>query len=315
VIKALVLVAGTLALLATGCGGGGTGGADSATTTAENDQQTEFVAASGQMSPRTHLFGDPVHLQVDVVVNRTQLDPNRISLKNGFKPYEQVGETTVTRHDAGDLTQLRFDTTIRCLEYACLTPTISTLTDPEAGAPRIFRFDPTNVLYSDPGADKPRVLRTVAWPQLEAVSRINGQDARNLFGFPFRWSVLPLPPLTTSISPSLLAALLLAGAALLLALPVTLVARRLRRRPAEVAEPELEASPLERALQLVEWSKTRSGDERRAALEALAEELDDVEDGRLADDTRAAAWQRPFPSPDDAGRLVAAVREAHGLAG
>jgi hypothetical protein len=142
-----------------------------------------------------------------LVVNRTQLDPDRVLVKGAFKPYEEVGETTVTRRDAGNLSHLRFDTKIRCLEYECLTQRITTITDPGAGAPRVFRFKPTRVLYTEPGKDEPRLLRAIRWPQLETVSRINGQDPAQLFGFPFRWDVFPLPALSRRFAPSLLAAL------------------------------------------------------------------------------------------------------------
>lgn len=307
--RTLYVLAAAGALLVAGCG------AAKEAATEPEQAPVEFVRATGQMSPRTHLFADPIDLRVDVVVNRNQLDPARISIKSSFKPYAEVGETTVARRDAGDLTHLRFDTQVRCLEFECLTQRINTITDPSAGAPRVFNFKPTDVLYADPDKQEPRLLRTIRWPQLETVSRINGQDATQVFGFPFRWDVFPLPTLSTSISPALLAALLLAAAALLLVLPVILVARRLRRKESELEEPEPEASPLERALELVEWSKARSGDERRAALEALADELDALEDEALATDARAAAWRPPFPSPEDATQVVVAVREAHGLAG
>lgn len=323
--RALVVLVAGIAVLVVGCGDGGT----KETTSEQEQSPVEFVRATTETSPRTHLFGDSVDLRVDVVVNRNQLDPERISVKGSFKPYTEVGDTKVTRRDAGDLTHLRFDTTVRCLEFACISargPAWGAATTPGNDDPgqysssqpspvRTGRFAPATLLYDEPGQEKPRPLRKLNWPLLETVSRINTEDPSQVFGFPFRWDVFPLPALSTSISPSLLAALLLTSAALLLVLPVALIVRRLRRKEPEVVEAEPEASPLERALELVEWSKTRSGDERRAALEALADELDALEDAPLAGETRAAAWRPPFPSPEDAERVVAAVREAHGLAG
>ncbi len=81
------------------------------------------------------------------------------------------------------------------------------------------------------------------------------------------------------MSPTTLGLLLLLLAAALLLLPATLVLRwwRKRRQPPP-PEPEPEPTPLERAIALVEWSLGReNGAERRAALEALASELDVVE--------------------------------------
>ncbi len=169
------------------------------------------------------------------------------------------------------------------------------------------------MLYADPAQKKPRLLRSIRWGLLESASRINAQDPTQVFGFPFRSTLVPLPSLTYRISPTALALTLLVLAGLLLVLPVTLVARRLRRRPPPPEEPEPELTPLERALQLVEWSLERPDPaDRRAALDALATELDVVGDATLATEARAAGWSRPAPQPDDASRVVAAVKEAHG---
>ena len=197
-----------------------------------------------------------------------------MQLKAAFAPYKPAGAMRVTRHDAGSLTELNYTVPLRCLELACISG-IGTSVNPQAGAPRSFRFAPGSLLYTDPGKKTPRLLRAVVWPKLESASRINGQDPTQVFGFPFRGSLTPLPSITYRVSPPVLAAILLVLAALLLVLPITLVVRRLRRRPPPVEEPEPEVTPLERALQLVEWSRGRPDpEERRSALEALAAELD-----------------------------------------
>jgi hypothetical protein len=273
-----------------------------------------FLVASGSLSPQTHLFGDTVTAQAQVVLDNRKLDPGRVQLKTAFTPYKPVGELRVTRRDAGSLTELEYEVPLRCLELACISG-IGTSLNPQAGAPRSFRFAPGSLLYTDPGKKTPRLLRTVVWPKLESASRINGQDPTQVFGFPFRGSVTPLPSITYRVSPPALAAILLALAALLLVLPITLLVRRLRRRPPPVEEPEPEVTPLERALQLVEWSRGRPDpEERRSALEALAGELDSLGDGSLASDVRDEGWRRPFPDPDEAGKLVVRVQEAHGSA-
>ena len=97
-------------------------------------------------------------------------------------------------------------------------------------------------------------------------------------------------------------------------LPATLVLRwwRERRRPPP-PEPEPEPTALERAIALVEWSLGReNGAERRAALEALASELDVVEPNGLGDETRVAAWSPPSPSPGETERILTLVKERHG---
>lgn len=293
-----------LALLAAGCGGGDEIPALPAGS---------FVAAGGSLSPAIQLFGDTVTAQANVVVDRRRLDPARVRLKGAFAPYEQVGETQVTRRDAGDLTELRFEQRLRCLERDCITATLGTIVDPSGGAPRTFRFQPAQVLYDEPEAKVPRTLRTVRWGPLLSVSRINAQEVTQVYGFPFRATVSPLPGLTYRIPPAGLAAILLLAAAALLALPATLVVRRLRRRQPLPDEPEPEVSPLEQAIGLVEWSLDREDPERRAALEALAVELDAVGDHAVADDAREAGWSPSPPAQERARLLVARVKEAHGV--
>ena len=273
-----------------------------------------FLVASGSLTPQTHLFGDTVTARAQVVLDNRKLDPDRVQLKAAFAPYKPIANMRVSRRDAGSLTELNYEVPLHCLELACISG-IGTSVNPQAGAPRSFRFAPGNLLYTDPGKKKPRVLRAVVWPKLESASRINGQDPTQVFGFPFRGSLTPLPSITYRVSPPALAAILLAFAVLLLVLPITLVVRRLRQRPPPVEEPEPEMTPLERAIQLVEWSRGRpEPEERRSALEALAAELDSLGDGSLASEVRAEGWRQPFPDPDEAGRLVVRVQEAHGPA-
>ena len=294
------------ASLAAGCGGSGD---EIAALPAGS-----FVTATGSLSPTVHLFGDTITAEVQAVVDRAQLDPGRVSLKTFFEPYEQVGETEVSRRDAGDLSEVRYRLKLRCLTRTCMTATLGTIINPGGGAPRIFRFQPAQVQYTDPGADEPRLLRTVRFTPLESVSRINAQDVNQVYGFPFRGTFTPLPAVSQRISPGLLAALLVLAAAVLLVLPVTLAVRwyRRRRRPPP-PEPEPEPSPLARAVALVEWSLAREdGAERRAALDALAAELDVLESDGLAEETRVAAWSPPSPSPMEATRILALVKERHG---
>jgi hypothetical protein len=292
--------------LAAGCGGGGD---DIAAL-----PPGSFVSASGELGPPIHLFGDTISADVSVVVDRTKLDPARISLKTSFEPYEPVEKMAVTRREAGSLAEIRYRLRLRCLERACITSTLGTIQNPGGSAPRTFRFQPAQVQYTDPGSKEPRLLRTVRFSPIESVTRINAQDVTQVYGFPFRGNVTPLPAISQRVSPTTLGVILLLLAAALLVLPVTLVIRgRRRRRHPPPPEPEPEPSPLERAIALVEWSLEReNGAERRAALDALATELDVVESDGLADETRVAAWSPPSPSPMEATRILTIVRERHG---
>ena len=293
-------------LLAAGCGGGG--------DDIPGLPAGSFVAASGSLAPPIHLFGDTVTTEIDVVVDRTRLDPSRLSFKTFFEPYEQIGDPELTRRDAGDLTEVRYRLQLRCLERDCITSTLGTIIDPGGNAPRSFRFQPAQVRYTDPDAKESRLLRTVRFLPVESITRINAQDVSQVYGFPFRGTFTPLPALSQRVSPATLAGLLLLLAAALLVLPVTLLVRwlRSRRRPPP-EEPEPELSPLARAVALVEWSLDREdGAERRAALDALAGELDVLERDGLADETRVAAWSPPSPTPVEARRILELVKEWHG---
>jgi hypothetical protein len=294
--------------LAAGCGGGGE---DIAAL-----PPGSFVSSSGELGPPIHLFGDTLNADVSVVVDKTKLDPGRISLKTFFEPYEPIEEPQVVRREAGNLAEIRYSLRLRCLQRACITSTLGTIANPSGSAPRTFRFQPAQVQYTDPGADQPRLLRSVRFGPIESVTRINAQDVTQTFGFPFRSSVTPLPAASQRMSATALGVILFLLAAALLVFPATLVARwwRARRQPPP-PEPEPEPTPLERAIALVEWSLAReNGAERRAALDALAAELDVVEPNGLAEQTRIAAWSPPSPSTGEAERILTLVKDRHGNA-
>ena len=69
------------------------------------------------------------------MVDRTKLDPGRLSLKTNFSPYEQVGETEVSRRNAGDLAEVRYRLRLRCLKRECITATLGTTLNPGGRRP------------------------------------------------------------------------------------------------------------------------------------------------------------------------------------
>jgi hypothetical protein len=311
-VRARLGLLAALALLAPACGG------DDEETPAV--PQGRFVATSRLLTPSTHLFGDTVSARVDVVVDRDHLDPGRVRLKAEFPPYERVGGIAVERRDYDRYTRLRFDIKLRCLGLACLAGAVSPGITPAGGAPearraeKIYRFRPAHVYYDAPGAQKPRHLKRVWWPRLEALTRISPSEPGLTFALssPFRTTISSLPGLTYRISPTLLGTALLLAAALLLILPARFGWSwlRSRRRPPPVEE-ALELTPLERALVLVEQTRESvDGEDRRKALEVLAVELDTSERADQAGEARALAWSPSEPSPEAAGELVESVRES-----
>jgi hypothetical protein len=268
------------------------------------------ILATPSITPSVHVFGDSVKATLDVVVDASKIDPGRVELTPRFFPYERIGGVHVERTDYGDVTRLRYTMRLRCLGPQCIPsrlPSAAGPQEPGRGGRKAFRFRPSFLLYDQQPRD--RLLQVVRWPTLESVSRIN-ETQFGLSQFAFRAGYRPLPGITWLLNPTLLAALLLL-AALVPLTPAALLVRRwyLERRAAAEPEPEPELEPLERALRLVEWSRDRpDGEDRRRALEALAEELETVQ-SPLADDARTLAWSPSSPSPDGATLLVERVRD------
>lgn len=275
------------------------------------------------VSPETHLFADPVIARVDVVVDPSQLDPDRIRVALGFEPYETIGETLVTRRDVGALVQLRFAATLRCLDIRCLGPRFaSVLGAQEAGRAERhrFQFRPAEVRYGGVDGREETLLRR-RFPTVEVVSRLNtarldaADEPITSPGSPrsaYMASLEPPPP-TYRLSPTLLAALALTGAFLLFLFPGALVVRVLYRRWRAARRPR-SLSPLERALLLVDWTGRRQdgAEERRKALEALADALERAGAPSLAERARELAWAAEAPGRERARDVAAEAREAVG---
>ena len=294
--------------LAAGCGGGGD---DIAAL-----PPGSFASASGELGPPIHLFGDTIDADVSVVVDKTKLDPGRVSVKTFFEPYEPIEEMEVlgARQETWRRSATGFGSAV---SSALASPRPWGRSRIRAGLRRAHsgsspRRCSTRIREpSSRGSSAPS-----RFAPIESVTRINAQDVTQVYGFPFRGSFSPLPALSQRMSATTLGLLLLLLAAALLVLPATLVLRwwRKRRQPPP-PEPEPEPTPLERAIALVEWSLGReNGAERRAALDALASELDVVEPkpNGLADETRVAAWSQPSPSTGETERILTLVKERHG---
>ena len=266
------------------------------------------VLATPTLDQSVHLFGDTVVARLAVLVDKRRLDPDRVELVPRFRPYERVGRVRVSREDHGDVAELRYTIRLRCLGMPCIPGRLQSAAGPDEpgrGERKAFHFPASLVVYRE--GERERLLRIVRWPPLESVSRLS--ESQFAPQFAFKAGYVPLPGTTWRVPPTLLASVLVLVALALLAPAFIVVRRRLRaRRPVEVeAEPEL--PPLERALLLVEWTGDREdGEDRRRALEVLAEELDVVA-SPLAGDARRLAWSSPSPTPDAATDVVRRVRE------
>jgi len=276
----------------------------------------QAFSATWSLFPRTHLFGDTVHMRVEATVDRRRVDPNLLRLEAHFKPYERIAPPTRTRRDVGHYTQLVYRMDLRCLDPACAAGT---------GAIRRIRVEPARLMYRGPSRRGRVEPVTHEWPVMLAFSRLDPADlaarARGVTPFgqnPNRVSKQPLPPwrIDSELAPAsyslrpdsafwlaIVAALLLVVGAGFFLRPYLPEATFLRRRG--------EPGPLERALAVVESARASGMEEReRKALELLGSELARGGETKLAESARALAWSRPDPpEPALTTALAVDVRE------
>ena len=275
------------------------------------------LATSRALTPTAHLFGDFVQARLDVIVDRDDLDPDRVKASLDFLPYRIQNGVKRSREDFSHFTRLRWEATLRCITIACVPSRLQSVLGAQEGRGerRTYRFKPTRVTYEDPKTGKVSRLRQVFWPPLDAISRLS-PDAQEIPSYAslgpggeFGATLAPVDEPTFRAPAWLLGGALLVAALALLALPITLIVREVRRRrPAPQSGEQL--SPLESALRRVERMRDHGDvEEQREALEALAFELDG--DGRAAR-VRALAWQHDAPAAADTTALLSELRGADG---
>jgi hypothetical protein len=273
------------------------------------------IVATASITPDTHLFAEPVAARVDLVLDPRQLDPDRIEVRMRFPPYRLVGPVKETRREVDELVHVRYTATIRCLEVACLAPRFETvLGEQEAGRAErhTYRFPPAEIHYEEDDG-RPQLLFRRAFAPLQVVSRLNSAqlDAADQPGATrsaYTASLEP-PASTYRMSPERIAAVAFAAAFLLFLFPAVLAGRFLLARWRASRRPR-DLSPLERALVLVDWTGRQADGEhdRRKALEALADALEQEGARPLAEATRTFAWAEESPGRERADELAAEAR-------
>jgi hypothetical protein len=248
------------------------------------------------ISPRVHLFGEPVTAEAEFVVDPARIDPSGLQLEARFFPYTQVAaERTETA--AGDLVRIRYRFRLSCTRTACLP----------SGDKREIQLETARVAYGRRDtAESPdgvsvgtvRAQDIVGWPTFEVTSRLGPFDVERAH---WRAELGELPPPSVRATPTALGAALLGSSALLALLGTALVASQLLRRPDGTAAADDEQrpqTPLERALAgVLASSANGAGPEQRKSLERLARELSAGGRSELAARARRLAW-----SPRQAGR-------------
>ena len=258
----------------------------------------EAIAGTATLRPQQHLFGDPVHARVEIVVDHERVDPDTVRIRPNFGAYRDLRPVHRTRIEGGATTRLRYDYLLACLTKACIPN----------GAGHVD-FGQVNVSYRTRTANGTETT-TLDWPPLRAAARIAPQ---RMWEAGLRADIGDLPPPTYRVSPravelvALLLAVLFASAALILTLrrlPLDELAVRLGVRKVD------RRTRLERALALV-WESADAGraEEGRRALERLARELRLARNPELARDASRLAWSRRFPIDDGLGSLSTQVEQ------
>jgi hypothetical protein len=279
--------------------------------TARSLDRGQLLAASASLAPPSHLFAEPIHVRIDAVVDHTRIDPNRVYLQANWAPYDVIGSLARARKDVGSVTRLSWNGDIHCVAIECT---------PAAGSAVLKELEPTFIKYRPRPGDRavPSAVK-ITWPHLNGFSRLDPNqlqrtalvskvDRVNRLSVvlpPWRLDSLPIGSDSYRITPTKLFWLSLFVAAALLLAAFVLVRSwlpdlRFGRRAAPL-------SSLERALITVEQARPEP-DERRKALELLAEELRSSGRGGLAGEAKELAWAQQDPEGDRTSALTAQVR-------
>jgi hypothetical protein len=263
------------------------------------------IAAAATLSPRIALFGDTLTATVDVVVDRTVIDPDAVEVRWSHAAWKPVGTPERTRRDSGSTAFLRTTYVLRCLAQPCV-PVRET---------EEVQFDAARISYAAPVGEGSRRLTVDAeWPPLIVHSRLAGPDEnrRDVLASPWRADLLSLPAVSYRVSPWLLLGLLVVAGTLFVAAAAVILYRLLPEReppPEPEPEPEPVPTPLEQALALLEApAAANGGQDRRRALELVAEEVERWGDDDLALSARTLAWSEDSPEGDETRALAARLR-------
>ena len=281
-------------------------------STAASLERGQVLGAEAKLAPQSLLFGAPVHVRIDAVIDRRELDPSRVHLEAKWTPYQPVTPLVRTTTNVGPYTRLHWAVDLHCVIVDCV---------PQAGSIARLTFQPTTVRYSGLARNGSSVDPvTVTWPEVNAVSRLDPIDLErqaivNRIGPkgqirallpPWRVTTSTLAPVTYAISPGTVfwtcvaVALLLVVAAAFLLRPLLPGFDWVPRRRA--------LSRLEQAVAAVEHARGGDSAEERKALELLAAELRKSGSGGLAWTATELAWSPSDPPAEKTGALTESVR-------
>ncbi len=265
----------------------------------------DAVAVSADFSPRIVLFGDTLTARVDAVVDPARVDPETVRVAWSPAPWAPVTAPRTTVERTGSAAHVRTTYVLRCLAAVCA---------PARETERVD-LDPARVTYGTTagGAGSGQAV-DVSWPTLVVHTRVGELDpeSRDALAAPWRADLASLPAVSYRVTPWVAVAGLVALGLLLLATAGVVVYRAWPRRepePEPEPEPEAVASVLEQALELLEAEVSADGiQERRRALELVADEVEQLGDEELAGSARELAWSPVAPEPVRTRALAADLR-------
>jgi hypothetical protein len=250
---------------------------------ARADEPDAPLQLTATLQPEATLFGDPVTADVEVEFDPGKVDASSIRVLPSFVPYSSTSAPVVQRLGSGSM---RFRYTLLCVTDDCLP----------GKRPRVLRLAPVEVTALEDGRS---VKASAPWPALRVASRLAASDRSG----PIEFRTPDGPPSPAyRARPGLLAAGLIAAAALSALAAVAFAARGLARRSSRA--PASRLSPLALAIAYVRDSARRTESDRRRALGALAEAVDDLGEPRLADSAAETAWSERPPTPAGAAELA-----------
>ncbi|MBA2475252.1 MAG: hypothetical protein H0V40_04775, partial [Actinobacteria bacterium] len=158
------------------------------------------IAARASIAPRTHLFGDPLVAELELLFDRRRVEPASVRLDAVFEPYEPLDESRSLER-SGDLVRLRYRFSLGCFNPACAP----------SEARREQGLDRARLSYTLADIDR-RVVDPVDWPTFAVASRLGPFDVERA-----RWRAdsRRLAAVSYRIRPGVLGTGLIGGALLL----------------------------------------------------------------------------------------------------
>jgi hypothetical protein len=251
----------------------------------------DSLAVRASVAPRSHLFGDAVTAEVEVVVDRAAARTVRV--EPDFAPYVLLGRPAVTRVDGGDSVELHYRYRLDCLRRVCL---------PGETRRRVV-FSPVHVRAVIAGQERDA---TAVWPALIVRSRLAPEDVNRP---QLRSSVYPLGDVSYRVGPGTVFWTLLAAAALFAFAAAALLVHVVHgvRIPWRRSRFE-RLGPLARALVLVRLAaEIDDPPRRRRALERLGHELEAHGRRELGAEACRLAWSVAAPEKGQVLSLVGRV--------